>query len=124
MVIQRLEDLRAWIEARKLANIAFPLLEKLPDSEKYILKKHLWECLRNIAGNIAEGFGRYHYQESLQFYRIARGSTNEVKSDTYLCLDRTYWTNGEATLVLDQIEVVLHLLNGLIASTKKRQRLQ
>lgn len=123
MVIQKLEDLKTWIEARKLAKLVYPLLEKLPVSEKYILRKHLWECIRNVAGNIAEGFGRYHYQESLQFYRIARGSINEAKSDTYLCLDRTYWTENEVKIMLDQIETVLQLLNGLIASTKRRQKI-
>ena len=61
MKIQKLEDLKAWQGTRKLANLIFSLLNKIPDKEKYILKKHLWECVRNVPGNIAEGFGRYHF---------------------------------------------------------------
>jgi len=121
MKIQKLEDLKAWQEARKLANLTFSLLHKIPDEEKYILKKHLWECARNIPGNIAEGFGRYHFQESLQFYRIARGSLSELKSDTYLCLDCKYWDRSDFNKVINQIEKVRQLLNGLIASTKKQK---
>jgi len=119
--IQKLEDLKTWQEARKLAFLIFKLLNKLPDKEKYILRKHLWECARNIPGNIAEGFGRYHFQESMQFYRIARGSLMEIKSDTYLCLDCKYWTKEDFNSVISQIEKVKSLLNGLIASTKKQK---
>jgi four helix bundle protein len=120
--IQKLEDLKAWEESRKLAFLIFKLLNKLPDKEKYILKKHLWECARNIPGNIAEGFGRYHFQESMQFYRIARGSLMEIKSDAYLCFDCKYWTKRDFEDVIKQILQVKKLLNGLISSTKKQKK--
>lgn len=121
MKIQKLEDLKAWQKARKLANIIFSLLNKIPDKEKYVLKKHLWECARNAPGNIAEAFGRYHFQESMQFYRIARGSLSEIKSDTYLCFDCKYWNKDDFDRVMKQVEKVIQLLNGLIASTKKQK---
>lgn len=118
MKIRRLEDLVVWQEARKLATLVYKLLNKLPDKEKYVLKKHMWECMRNIPGNIAEGFGRYHFQESIQFYRIARGSLSELKSDTYLCLDCHYFNQVEFEALISKIEGVNKLLNGIISSSK------
>lgn len=121
MTIRSLEDLEAWKEARKLAQMIFKVLNLLPESEKYNLRKHLWECARNIPGNIAEGFGRYHYQESMQFFRIAIGSINEIKSDTYLCLDTGYWQKPLAEKITNQANKVIALTNGLISSTRRRQ---
>ena len=123
MAIRRLEDLIAWNEAKKLAKLVFSLLPKLPENEKYILRKHLWECARNIPGNIAEGFGRFHFQESMQFYRIARGSLNELKSDVYICLECGYWSEGEVNTILAQVEHVSQLINGLIGSSQKNKKI-
>lgn len=117
--IQKLEELEAWKEARKLAQMIFKALNLLPESEKYNLRKHLWECARNAPGNIAEGFGRYHYQESMQFYRVAIGSLNEIKSDTYLCLDAGYWKKPLVEKIINQTDKVIALTNGLISSTRR-----
>jgi four helix bundle protein len=57
--IEKLEDLNAWKEAIKLLSMVYSLLKKLPEEEKYNLKKHLMQCARNAPSNIAEGFGRY-----------------------------------------------------------------
>lgn len=119
--IQKLEELEAWKEARKLAQMIFKALNLLPESEKYNLRKHLWECARNTPGNIAEGFGRYHYQESMQFFRIAIGSLNEIKSDIYLCLDAGHWKKPLAEKIIDQADKVIALTNGLISSTRRRK---
>lgn len=119
MVVNKLEDLRVWQEARKLANMIYDALERFPESEKYNITKHLKECARSVPGNIAEGFGRFHHQESKQFYRIARGSLEEIKSDLYLSLDRKYIREELCKDIIEQNDLTGKLLNGLIKSTKK-----
>lgn len=79
--IRKLEDVNAWKEARKLAKIINKITSCLPKHEKYGIGKHLLENARNVPGNIAEGFGKFYYKDSVQFYRIAKGSLNEIKSD-------------------------------------------
>lgn len=95
----------------------YKVTAKFPTSEKYNLTKHMRENVRNIPGNIAEAFGRFHYQESMQFYRIARGSLIELKSDSYSAFDVDYVTKKELQDLLNQNEKVGRLLNGLIKST-------
>ena len=100
----------------------YEMVKTFPSEEKYNLTKHLKECGRNIPGNIAEGFGRFHYQESTQFYRIARGSLNEAKSDIYCAFDEKYIGGEKLKEILDQTELVAKMLNGLVASTQKLKR--
>jgi four helix bundle protein len=100
--IQRLEDINAWKESRKLAKIINKTFSKLPKHEQYGIGKHLLENGRNVPGNIAEGFGRFYYKDSVQFYRVAKGSLNEIKSDVYICFDREYINEDLLKEVIDQ----------------------
>ena len=119
MKIVRLEDLEVWQESRKLANMIYDVTEDFPPEEKYNLKKHLRECSRSVMGNIGEGFGRFHYQDSIQFYRFSRGSLGEIRSDIYLSLDRKYISEESHKLIIDQDELVWKKLNSLINTTRR-----
>jgi len=57
----------------------FELVKIFPASEKYKLVDQLVRSTRKCPANIAEGHGRYHYQENIQFCRIARGSLTEAQ---------------------------------------------
>lgn len=50
------------------------ILSKLPREEKYNLGNQIRDAAISATANIAEGYGRFHYKESIQFYRISRGS--------------------------------------------------
>ncbi len=49
-----------------------------PKPEEYHLKAQVLDSSRSVTANIAEGFGRFHYQENIQFCRQARGSLDEI----------------------------------------------
>ncbi|OPZ21042.1 MAG: hypothetical protein BWZ03_00798 [bacterium ADurb.BinA186] len=119
MHVNKLEDLIVWQEAKKLLIDVYSLTKKFPADEKYNLVKHIKECARNIPGNIAEGFGRFHYQDSARFYRIARGSLNELKSDIYCSLDLSYIDKADFENISKQVEYVGKLLNGTVRSLNK-----
>jgi four helix bundle protein len=51
---------------------------KFPKDEKFLLTAQVLDSVRSITANIAEGFGRYHHQENIQFCRQARGSLAET----------------------------------------------
>jgi four helix bundle protein len=44
----------------------------------------------SVTANIAEGHGRYYFQEEIQFLRIARGSLNEVLDLLHVALDEKF----------------------------------
>ncbi|MFQ6115683.1 MAG: four helix bundle protein, partial [bacterium] len=44
----------------------------------------------SITSNFSRGYGRFHYQEGIQFYRISRGSLYELKDYLISCFDFGY----------------------------------
>jgi four helix bundle protein len=61
-----------------------------PKDEKFLLTAQIKDSARSITANIAEGYGRYHYQEAIQFCRIARGSLLETYDHLSSALDEEY----------------------------------
>lgn len=60
------------------------------ENEAYILRTQLLRSNRSVTANIAEGFGRYHFQENIQFCRQARGSLTETLEHLITARDEGY----------------------------------
>lgn len=94
----------------------------LPDFEKFALASQLRRAATSVTANLAEGFGRYGYQENAQLCRQARGPLYEVRDHLTTCVDEGYLdvTEGER---LDKLaQTVARLLNGYLRSTLARKR--
>ena len=55
------------------------IITKLPREEKFNLDTQIRKAAVSITANISRGYGRYNYQEGIQFYRISRASLYELK---------------------------------------------
>ncbi len=76
---------------------------------------------RSISSNIAEGYGRYHYQENIQFCRQARGSLMECLDHLICALDEKYIGEEIFERFKDQYEANLKLINGYISFLKRKK---
>ena len=115
------EDLEVYKAAREFRKKIFSLIKKLPAHEKYNLESQMRRASTSVTNNIAEGHGRYHYQENIQFLRIARGSLEEILDDLNICLDEQYFPETEIRpLKLEGFEL-LRMLNGYIAYLRNRK---
>ena len=56
------------------------MVARLPAVERYNLADQLRRAATSSVLNIAEGYGRFHYPDTLRFYYIARGSLNVVNN--------------------------------------------
>jgi four helix bundle protein len=72
------EDLECYKLALDLVVNAHELVKILPGEEKFDLAMQLRRSSKSIVANIAEGYGRYHYLDSLRCFSIARGELNET----------------------------------------------
>jgi four helix bundle protein len=68
----------------------------------------------SITNNIAEGYGRFAWQEKTHYFHISRGSTMEIVDDLNVRLDQKYAKPDVLQSLRDQAERVLQMLNGYI----------
>jgi len=115
MNINSFENLEVWKECRKFRNLISTTTEKFPKEEKYCLTDQIKRSSRSVTANIAEGFGRFHFQENAQFCRQARGSLTETLDHLICALDLGYINDIDLSSHRIQYEQCLKLLNGYIA---------
>ena len=116
------EDLELYQLARNFRKAIFNLIKALPAEEKFNLASQMRRAATSITNNIAEGHGRYHYQENIQFIRQARGSLEEILDDVNICLDELYCASDLLeSLKIDGFELI-HRMNGYIVYLRKMKQ--
>ncbi|MFK7934179.1 MAG: four helix bundle protein [Saprospiraceae bacterium] len=90
--IKRLEDIECWQLARDLAKEVWLELKRGTLAKNYALKDQMDRSSGSIMDNIAEGYGRGGNREFVNFLSIARGSSEELKSQICRCVDREHLT--------------------------------
>lgn len=115
------ENLNVWKECRLLRIYVSKTAKAFPNEEKYLLVSQLLRSSRSITANIAEGDGRFHYQENIQFCRQARGSLKETLDHFICAFDEEYITEYTLKEFKAKYDNCLLLLNGYISYLKKRK---
>jgi four helix bundle protein len=112
-------SLEAWKKAR-LVKLFFykEIISRLPGEEKFNLNNQIRRASISATANISEGYGRYHYQEGIQFYRIARGSIYELKDHLTSCYDLDFINMETYQTGIGLIEDAKLTLNGYIKFLK------
>ena len=81
--------------------------------------KQIVRSADSISSNIAEGYGRYYYKESKQFYFYSRGSIQETKSWLSKCKRRKVIEESTCQDLLQKAELILIKLNAYIKIISK-----
>jgi four helix bundle protein len=89
-----------------------------PKSEEFGLKSQVINSSRSVTANIAEGFGRFHHQENIQFCRQSRGSLDETLEHMITAYDEKYITNEILKDINKDYKECLKQLNGYIKYLK------
>ena len=116
--LRTFETLECYVMARNLRRAISTFCKVLPKEETYRLKDQIVRSSRSVTANIAEGYGRHHHQENIQFCRIARGSLSETL-DHNVALDDEYLTKDQYAELRTLLEATWKVLNGYIAYLKK-----
>jgi four helix bundle protein len=118
-----LETLQIWQRSLAFAaQICREVLPKLPASEKWALADQLRRSAQSTPANIAEGDGRFYYQESVRFCYIARGSLEETFSHLTLARHLDYLPEEAYLQNVKEIQELRKMLNGYISFLKQSKR--
>ncbi|HAL55402.1 MAG: hypothetical protein A2X67_05885 [Ignavibacteria bacterium GWA2_55_11] len=109
-----LEDLEVYRQAREFRKEMYRVARILPEFERYNTCSQIRDAARSLTNNIAEGYGRYYYKESIKFFRIARGSLEELVDDLNICLDESYIDEEKHAYLTSQALHVRRLIDGYI----------
>jgi len=115
------EDLERYQLALQVMREAYKVIQRLPPEEKFALGLQMRKASVSIGLNTAEGYGRYHYLDSLRFYYIARGSLDETLGGFIAC-DALSYTNGELSSQRQLCHNALRSLNGYIRYVRGQQQ--
>jgi len=121
------EDLDCWKKCTALRRKLSARVKSFPSEEKYRLIDQIVRAARSVTANLAEGFGRFHYQEYAQYCRQSRGSLYELIDHLIVALDEGYISESELKDFKDEIEKCLAVLNGFInylLNAKARNKVQ
>ncbi len=116
--IRSVEDLFVYQKAREFSNKISSLIKLLPEIEKFRLKEQMRRAKLSLTNNIAEGYGRFHYKENIQFCRQSRGSLFELIDDFNECFDEGYINEKAKNDYKAEAYELLKVLNSYIASLK------
>src|SRR5690242_2185483 len=83
------EKLRVYQHARAFRVRIYKLSRLLPKDE-FKLKIQMRDAARSLSNNVAEGHGRYTYNDRKRFLTDARASLQELVDDVNLCNDEQY----------------------------------
>jgi len=118
--IKHFTDIEAWKLARELRIALYEIIKILPPEEKFDLASQMRRAAISCTANIAEGYGRFYYQENIQFCRISRGSIYEIRDHLITCIDNGYISKEVYDKIWNLSMNAIKVLDGYIRYLKKK----
>ena len=115
-------DLEVWKRCKNIRKEIWDLCKNFPAEEKYRLSDQMIRSSRSSTACIAEGYGRYHYQENIQSCRQSRGSLYELIDHIDVAVECKYADNKKSEGLIKKIKTAVQILNGYIKYLKNRKR--
>jgi len=101
-----------------LAYDVYQIVSTFPDFEKFGLSSQLRRASVSVPSNIAEGSGRQHQKEFVQFLFLAKGSLREVITQLELSKMLGYIDDELFSQTQDMADRLHKMLNRLITRLK------
>jgi four helix bundle protein len=123
MSIEGLQRLEVWRRAKDFAlRIYRDIMPLFPPEEKWNLNSQIRRSSSSIAANIAEGYGRFYYQENIHFCYNARGSLEETLSHLIFSFEAKYIPEALFKELSTEGGEIDRMLNGYIAFLKRSKQ--
>ena len=116
-----LEKLEVYQEAIIVGEKIWKVVDKWDFFAKDTMGKQIVKSADSIAANISEGYGRYHYKESIVFYYYSRGSLTETITWLTKAKNRNLISEelfSELSLLLETLHKKLNGYIGYVQSLK------
>lgn len=119
MKIERFEDIKVWIDARKLVAEVYKLTLNDKFRKDFGLKEQIQRAAVSILSNIAEGFEHHNNREFIRFLTYAKGSAGELRAQLYIAVDIEYISESEFKKVFENVLQISQQLSNFIKYLKE-----
>lgn len=116
------EDLDCYQMALDVMVNMHQIADALPGIEKYDLASQMRRASKSVSANLAEGYGRFHYLDTLRFYSIARGSLTESINHLITAKTLGYIEQDFFEQLYDLARNTERALNGLMNYVRKQRQ--
>ena len=117
-----LDDFELYKAARRFRVKSYQLIRQLPNEEKYCLGTQMRRAAVSVSNNVAEGHGRWHYQDNIRFCLFSRGSVEELVDDFNVCLDEHYGDEQYAEELKVDAQQLIAKINSYIAYLRRSKQ--
>jgi len=124
--LKSFEDLACWKAGKELRVFIIDLTKSFPAEEKYALVSQIKRSSRSVTNNIAEGYGRFHFQENIQYCRQSRGSLYETLDHLMIAREEGFINDEQFEIGREMVMKSVMILNGFIkylSEAKKKSNL-
>ena len=118
MNVTKFEDLEIWNAARDLCKMVYEITSNAPFSTDFKFRDQMRSAAGSTMDNIAEGFDRGGNKEFYQFLSISKGSSGEVRSQSYRALDCKYITEIQLNDLLEWTDSLSRKIYSLMQHLK------
>lgn len=112
MTLKNYKELIVWQRSMELVFEIYLITKQMPNEEKFGLCSQMQRAAVAIPSNIAEGAGRSHSKEFMQFLGISFGSSAELETQILISKKLYNFINFDRAEVLNT--EVQKMLNGLL----------
>jgi len=116
-IVRDFQDPVTWRFARNLRAKVYAICNRFPREETFALSSQMRRAAVSVSANIAEGYGRFSYQENIRYCRQSRGSVYELREHPTRAFDAGYTTQSEYAEI-DALAVI----NAYMRSTRSKKQ--
>ena len=118
----KLSNLEVYKLSLKLSDKIWEVYKSLHKDVKYSIGSQVVRSIDSIGANIAEGYGRFHYKDSVKFYYNARGSLWESKHWILLLYKRDLISQEKFESLIIGLDILGKKLNVFIKTIKNKSK--
>ena len=115
------QTLDVWKKGMELVKEIYLVTKSYPKEELFALTSQTKRSSTSIPANIAEGMGRRYKKDTIHFLHIARGSIYELETHLNIALMINIVEENCFNQIMNLIDEVAKLLNGLINYMNKAE---
>jgi four helix bundle protein len=113
------EELKVWQKAVELAVKVYEITKKVPFNKDFGLRDQMRRASVSISSNISEGDQLESDKSSIRHFRIAKGSSAELYTQSIIASKIGYLETADFKFLQNECQEILAMLTSLIRHRNK-----